>query len=119
VEGVVVRGDRRGHDLGLPTANLAPPPHSAVPADGVYACWFVHGGRRLPAATSIGTNPTFSGRERTVEAYVLDVDEDYYGHHVALDFVDRLRGMDRFDSIAALVDQMGLDVARVRELLAR
>lgn len=119
VEGVVVRGDRRGHELGFPTANLEPPPHSAVPADGIYACWFVHGGRRLPAATSIGTNPTFSGRERTVEAYVLDVDEDYYGHHVALDFVDRLRGMDRFDSITALVDQMGLDVARVRELLAR
>jgi riboflavin kinase/FMN adenylyltransferase len=119
VEGVVVRGDRRGHELGFPTANLEPPPHSAVPADGIYACWFVYGGRRLPAATSIGTNPTFSGRERTVEAYVLDVDEDYYGHHVALDFVDRLRGMDRFDSVAALVDQMGLDVARVRELLAR
>jgi riboflavin kinase/FMN adenylyltransferase len=119
VEGVVVRGDRRGHELGFPTANLEPPPHSAVPADGIYACWFVHGGRRLPAATSIGTNPTFSGRERTVEAYVLDVDEDFYGHHVALDFVDRLRGMDRFDSVPALVDQMGRDVARVRELLAR
>ncbi|MBO0849733.1 MAG: bifunctional riboflavin kinase/FAD synthetase [Pseudonocardia sp.] len=118
VEGVVVRGDRRGHELGFPTANLEPPPYSAVPADGIYACWFVHGGRRLPAAASIGTNPTFSGRERTVEAYVLDVDEDYYGHHVALDFVDRLRGMDRFDSIAALVDQMGRDVARVREMLA-
>ncbi|WP_028922924.1 bifunctional riboflavin kinase/FAD synthetase [Pseudonocardia acaciae] len=118
VEGVVVRGDRRGHELGFPTANVEPPRYSAVPADGIYASWFVHGGRRLPAATSIGTNPTFSGRQRTVEAYVLDVDEDYYGHHVALDFVDRLRGMDRFDSVPALVEQMGRDVARVRELLA-
>jgi riboflavin kinase / FMN adenylyltransferase len=118
LEGVVVRGDRRGHELGFPTANLAPPPFSAVPADGVYACWFVHGKRQLPAAVSVGTNPTFSGRQRTVEAYVLDVDEDFYGHQVALDFVDRLRGMERFDSVEALVEQMGRDVDRTRELLA-
>jgi riboflavin kinase/FMN adenylyltransferase len=118
LEGVVVRGDRRGHELGFPTANLAPPPFSAVPADGVYACWFVHGKRQLPAAVSVGTNPTFSGRQRTVEAYVLDVDEDFYGHQVALDFVARLRGMERFDSVDALVVQMGRDVARTRELLA-
>jgi riboflavin kinase/FMN adenylyltransferase len=118
LEGVVVRGDRRGHELGFPTANLAPPPFSAVPADGVYACWFVHGKRQLPAAVSVGTNPTFSGRQRTVEAYVLDVDEDFYGHQVALDFVARLRGMERFDSVEALVVQMGRDVDRTRELLA-
>ncbi|HEY2203585.1 MAG TPA: bifunctional riboflavin kinase/FAD synthetase [Pseudonocardia sp.] len=117
LEGVVVRGDRRGHELGYPTANLAPPPFAAVPADGVYACWFVQGGRRLPAAVSVGTNPTFSGRQRTVEAYVLDVDEDFYGHQVALDFVDRLRGMERFDSVAELVKQMDADVVRTRELL--
>lgn len=118
LEGVVVRGDRRGHELGFPTANLAPPPFAAVPADGVYACWFVHGKRQLPAAVSVGTNPTFSGRQRTVEAYVLDVDEDFYGHHVGLDFVERLRGMERFDSVAALVEQMHRDVSHTRELLA-
>jgi riboflavin kinase/FMN adenylyltransferase len=118
LEGVVVRGDRRGHELGFPTANLAPPPFAAVPADGVYACWFVHGKRQLPAAVSVGTNPTFSGRQRTVEAYVLDVDEDFYGHHVALDFVERLRGMERFDSVDALVEQMHRDVSDTRELLA-
>lgn len=117
LEGVVVRGDRRGHELGFPTANLATPPHAAVPTDGVYACWFVHGRRRLPAAVSVGTNPTFSGRERTVEAYVLDVDEDFYGHHVALDFVERLRGMVHFDGAPALVEEMKRDVARTRELL--
>ena len=118
VEGVVVRGDRRGHELGFPTANLAPPPFAAVPADGVYACWFAHGKRLLPAAVSVGTNPTFSGRQRTVEAYVLDVDEDFYGHQVALDFVARLRGMERFDSVNALVEQMSRDVLRTRELLS-
>lgn len=118
LEGVVVRGDRRGHALGFPTANLTPPPYAAIPADGVYACWFVHGQRRLPAAVSIGTNPTFSGRQRTVEAYVLDVDEDFYGHYIALDFVRRLRGMRRFDSAAGLVEQMQSDVEQTRRLLS-
>jgi riboflavin kinase / FMN adenylyltransferase len=117
LEGVVVRGDRRGHELGFPTANLAPTPYAAVPADGVYACWFHWNGRRLASAVSVGTNPTFSGRQRTVEAYVLDVDEDFYGRRVALDFVARLRGMERFDSATELVEQMGRDVKRTRELL--
>lgn len=118
VEGVVVRGDRRGHELGFPTANLAPPAHSAVPADGVYACWFNWKDTRRRAAVSVGTNPTFSGRQRTVEAYVLDVEEDFYGHQVSLDFVERLRGMERYDSVDALVDQMNKDVERTREVLA-
>lgn len=117
VEGVVVRGEQRGRELGFPTANLALPQFTAIPADGVYAAWFVHGKRELPAAVSIGTNPTFSGRQRTVEAYVLDVDEDYYGHHVALDFVSRLRGQVRFDGVDALIEQMDRDVDQVRELL--
>ena len=90
VEGVVVRGDQRGRELGFPTANLESPPHAAIPADGVYAGWLMtgpadrHGGARWPAAISIGTNPTFEGAERTVEAYVLDRDDlDLYGEHVA------------------------------------
>jgi riboflavin kinase/FMN adenylyltransferase len=91
---------------------------AAVPADGVYACWFVHSdGRRLPAAVSVGTNPTFSGNERRVEAFVLDVDEDFYGQRVALDFVTRVRGQERFESSAALVEQMHLDVDGIRKLL--
>jgi riboflavin kinase/FMN adenylyltransferase len=117
VEGVVVRGDQRGRQMGFPTANLSPPPFAAIPADGVYAACFVHGKRRLPAAVSIGTNPTFSGRQRTVEAYVLDVDEDFYGHQVALDFIDRLRGQVRFDGMPALIEQMARDVEQVRALL--
>ena len=118
LEGVVVRGDQRGHELGFPTANLDPTPFAAVPADGVYACWFHWNGRRLAAAVSVGTNPTFAGRQRTVEAYVLDIEEDFYGRRVALDFVERLRGMQRFDQVSALVEQMGRDVQRTRELLA-
>ncbi|WP_199431910.1 bifunctional riboflavin kinase/FAD synthetase [Qaidamihabitans albus] len=120
LEGIVVRGDGRGHDLGYPTANLSTPRFAAVPADGVYSCWFVRStapGERLPAAVSVGTNPTFSGRERTVEAFVLDVDEDFYGQHVALDFVCRLRGQVAFDSAEALVEQIDDDVARTRSVL--
>ncbi len=119
VEGVVVHGDRRGRDLGFPTANLATAPYTALPADGVYAGHFEIKGRALLAAISVGTNPTFSGKVRTVEAYVLDVDEDFYGFEVALDFVHRLRGQERFADVTALVEQMHRDVARTRELLAR
>jgi riboflavin kinase/FMN adenylyltransferase len=117
VEGVVVHGAKRGRDLGFPTANIATAPFMALPADGVYAGRFAIGDRELPGAISVGTNPTFSGRERTCEVYVLDVDEDFYGHQVALDFVQRLRGQVRFDGVPALVEQMDRDVRQVRELL--
>jgi riboflavin kinase / FMN adenylyltransferase len=117
VEGIVIRGDQRGRSIGYPTANLSTPRHTAIPADGVYACYFVHRGRTLAAAGSVGTNPTFSGRERRVEAFVLDMDEDFYGERVALDFVDRLRGMWRFDTTDKLVSQIEDDVARTREVL--
>jgi riboflavin kinase/FMN adenylyltransferase len=119
VEGIVIRGDQRGRGLGYPTANLSTPRYAAIPADGVYACRFVHRGRELAAAVSVGTNPTFSGRERRVEAFVLDLDEDFYGEQVALDFIERLRGMARFDTAEQLVAQMDDDVARTREVLAR
>lgn len=115
-----MRGDGRGHDLGYPTANLSSPRYSAVPADGIYAAWFTRASapdRPLKAAVSVGTNPTFSGRERRVEAFVLDVDEDFYGQHVAVDFVERLRGMVKFSSSEELVEQMDDDVVRTRKLL--
>ncbi|MEJ3657660.1 bifunctional riboflavin kinase/FAD synthetase [Actinomycetes bacterium KLBMP 9759] len=120
VEGVVVHGERRGRALGFPTANIATGPFTALPADGIYAGRFAIGrapGRLLPAAISVGTNPTFSGRERTVEAYVLDVDEDFYGFDVAVDFEHRLRGQERFSEVEALIEQMNRDVERTRELL--
>jgi riboflavin kinase/FMN adenylyltransferase len=139
VEGVVVRGDRRGRELGFPTANLLTRAGAAVPADGVYAAWLVRvppdSGRltadsaalrslaadgndeRLPAAVSIGTNPTFSGREQRVEAYVLDFDGDLYGERVALDFVARLRDMEKFSGIDPLAAQIRDDVDRTREVL--
>jgi riboflavin kinase / FMN adenylyltransferase len=117
IEGVVVHGDHRGRALGFPTANLSTTPYTALPADGVYAGRFVIGNRALPAAISVGTNPTFSGRVRTVEAYVLDVDEDFYGFQVALDIEHRLRGQERFVDVDTLIAQISRDVARTRELL--
>ena len=114
---------------GSPTANVAPPMFSAIPADGVYAAWFtvlgageelgtVVPGRRYQAAVSVGTNPTFSGRTRTVEAYVLDTEADLYGQHVAVDLVSRIRGMEKFDSIESLITAMNRDVERARRILS-
>lgn len=118
LDGIVVRGDQRGRELGYPTANLSTPRYAAVPADGVYACRFVHRGQHLPAAVSVGSNPTFSGKERRVEAYVLDVDADYYGESVGLDFVTRLRGMETFDTVQQLCARIAEDVERTRQVLA-
>lgn len=121
VRGVVVEGDRRGRDLGFPTANVPTSGLAAAPADGVYAGWLTRldTGERFPAAISVGTNPTFDGhRERRVESYVLDRDDlELYGVEVEVAFVDRLRGMVAFDSVDALVEQMAGDVDRARALL--
>lgn len=118
LEGVVVHGEGRGGSaLGYPTANLDVTDHGAIPADGIYAGWFVVGDRRSPAAISIGTNPTFSGNAHTVEAFVLDSGGNFYGRRVALDFVERLRGMEKFDDVDALIAQIGADVERTREIL--
>ena len=128
VEGIVVVGDKRGRELGFPTANLALAPYTAVPADGIYAGWLlatagVPGAtagepQRLPAAISIGTNPTFDGTARRVEAYALDrTDLELYGEHVAVDFAQRLRETLKFDSVDALVEQMHIDVRRARALV--
>ncbi|WP_354640500.1 bifunctional riboflavin kinase/FAD synthetase [Kitasatospora camelliae] len=117
VEGEVVRGAQRGRELGYPTANVDTVPHSAIPADGVYAGWLTANGERMPAAISVGTNPTFDGTARTVEAYAIDrVGLDLYGQHVAVDFLAYLRGMEKFDSIEALLDRMADDVKQAREL---
>lgn len=122
--GVVVEGDKRGRELGYPTANVPVVPGAAAPADGVYAGRLrVVGpeadGTAYPAAISVGTNPTFDGqRERRVEAYVLDrTDLELYGVEVEIEFLERLRGMVRFDSVDALLEAMAGDVARARELL--
>lgn len=120
--GPVVHGDHRGRDLGYPTANVDVPDSMAVPGDGVYAGRFRAAGEPTvwrPAAISVGTNPTFDGETRRVEAFVLDapVGYDVYGQWADIDFVKRIRPMSRFDSIQDLIVQMAADVNRARELL--
>jgi riboflavin kinase/FMN adenylyltransferase len=126
LDGVVVRGDQRGRELGFPTANVRTASFAAVPADGIYAGRVVRIDEwgntltelpALPAAISVGSNPTFEGRHRSVEAFVLDFDADLYGQNLGVEFVHRLRGMVKYDSVGALVEQMHSDVARTRALL--
>ena len=116
LEGEVVRGDGRGRELGMPTANIVPDPRFVVPGHGVYAAW-AHG---HPAAVNVGVRPTFdSGRGLLVESYLLDFDGDLYGQTLRVAFVERMRGERRFDSVDALVEQMRQDVQEVRATVRR
>ncbi|MDO4919558.1 bifunctional riboflavin kinase/FAD synthetase [Kocuria sp.] len=126
MRGEVVHGAARGRQLGFPTANLAPAATGFVPADGVYAGWLVdQDGTRWPTAISVGSNPTFDGVTRQVEAHVIDRPEeavedfDLYGQTVVVEFVERLRGMVAYRGIDALVFQMRDDVNRTRDILRR
>ncbi|HEX4323002.1 MAG TPA: riboflavin biosynthesis protein RibF [Gaiellaceae bacterium] len=110
VEGIVVRGDGRGRELGFPTANLDVPEELLVPADGVYAGWA--GDHR--AAISIGTNPHFDGVERRVEAHLLDFDDDLYGKRLIVEIWAPIREQRRFDSLEELVAAIGDDVGLTR-----
>ena len=124
--GEVVHGDHRGRELGFPTANMSPDSLGLIPADGVYAGWLTrldqpldHPQRTMPAAISIGTNPTFEGRRaRRVESYVLDrTDLDLYGERVMVEFIERIRPTLKFGSVEELLEAMSSDVERCREVL--
>jgi len=113
LRGEVVTGDRRGRELGFPTANLVPDEALVCPGHGVYAAR----ADGACSAVSVGVRPTFgTGRAVLVEAYLLDRDQDLYGRMLTIEFIQRLRGEWRFDSVDALVEQMHLDVERTREL---
>ena len=120
LDGPVVEGEGRGGGLlGYPTANVGVGPLQALPSDGVYAAWLLRGADRLPAAVSIGHKPTFhEGGPSVVEAFILDFDGDLYGEQVKLEFVERLRGQEKFDGPGELVAAMRGDVARTRDILA-
>lgn len=122
VRGVVDHGDKRGRELGYPTANVSLPESMALPADGVYAGWYVRpDGERRPAAISLGRRPTFyrdSGLS-LLEVYLLDFEGDLYGEQARVEFVAHLRSQARFESAQALIEQMGRDVATTRQVLGR
>lgn len=126
VVGTVVHGNHRGRGLGYPTANLSADALGLVPTEGVYAGWLTRvdlpvaaADRRMPAAISVGTNPTFDTHDRrTVEAYVLDRDDlDLYDERVMVEFVDHIRPTLKFDSIEALLAAMADDVERCHQVL--
>lgn len=119
LQGMVSRGDQRGKAIGFPTANLAYAREKVVPAGGIYACWAYLGREKHQAAVNIGTNPTFTPDKTTlnVEAYLLDFDRDIYGEVLQLEFAARLRDELKYDSVAALVEQIRRDVEQTREVL--
>ena len=118
VNGEVVHGEKRGRELGFPTANLSQEATGLVPCDGVYAGWFIDGEHRYPAAISVGTNPTFQGaNKRTVEAFLLDQNLDLYGHNVTIEFASHIRGMVAYTGVEPLIEQMHDDVRDTREIL--
>jgi riboflavin kinase/FMN adenylyltransferase len=120
VRGVVHQGDQRGRDLGFPTANVAVPGSILLPADGIYAGWFVRdSGEVLPTAISLGRRPTFyeTADASLLEAHVLDFSGDLYDERVAVRFVSRLRGEERFDTVEALIEQMQRDCEDARRIL--
>jgi riboflavin kinase / FMN adenylyltransferase len=114
-QGEVVGGDRRGRELGMPTANLVPDDRLICPGHGVYAAIAMG----HAAAVNVGVRPTFeTGRGLLVEAHLIDFDGDLYGQELRIAFLERLRGERRFDTVDALVEQMRLDVAQAREICA-
>jgi riboflavin kinase/FMN adenylyltransferase len=119
LSGQVVHGDRRGKDLGFPTANLRPPERKVTPGSGIYAAWAHTETFQVAAAVNVGTRPTFGGGELLIEAHLLDFDADLYGTTLTLEFVERLRAELEFASADELVEAIGNDVKRVRTLLQR
>jgi riboflavin kinase/FMN adenylyltransferase len=123
VRGVVEHGDHRGREWGFPTANVAVPELAQLPADGIYAVWFVRpDGRAHPGAASLGRRPTIYDEQpfRLLEVHLLDGDDyDLYGEAVAVRFIQRLRGEERFDTVEGLVTQIGVDCDEARSALDR
>jgi riboflavin kinase/FMN adenylyltransferase len=110
-----VHGDHRGRELGYPTANIVPDEALITPGHGVYAAR-AEGG---PAAVSIGVRPTFgTGRAVLIETFLIDRSAELYGRPLTIEFLARLRGERRFDSVQALIEQMAKDVEQTRQLCA-
>ena len=117
LSGEVVRGARRGHGLGFPTANLEVRPERAVPADGIYAVFAVLGSERYPAVANIGVRPTFDNGQRIIEVHIFDFDQDVYGCDLVVEFVAWLRQERRFERVHDLIAQMEQDSLAARRIL--
>lgn len=113
----VVDGDKRGREIGYPTANLRPPPGKLIPGHGVYACFATVDDVVRPAAVNVGVRPTFGGDELLVEAFILDFDADIYGKRLTVEFVQYLRPELAFAGVEDLVARMKVDVDQARSIL--
>ena len=117
IEGNIVEGEKRGRELGFPTANFDIPADICMPANGIYATFIHINGKQYLSATSIGTNPTFDVKQRTVETYIMDFNQNIYGFRPKLEFVSKLRDEIAFDSINLLIEQMTKDVEKAKNIL--
>jgi riboflavin kinase/FMN adenylyltransferase len=119
VEGEIAHGDKRGQQIGIPTANMVPGEGKMLPGNGVYACRAYVGSRVWAAAVNIGIRPTFNGQSlnTVVEAHLIEFTGNLYGQKLRLDFVSRLRGEQKFENIAALLTQIRLDILKTREII--
>ncbi|MDR5695212.1 MAG: bifunctional riboflavin kinase/FAD synthetase [Armatimonadota bacterium] len=117
LRGVVVAGERRGSELGYPTANLLPPEDKLIPGNGVYAGVASLSQERFPAVINVGVRPTFGGQRLVVEAHLLDFQGEIYGQHIDLAFVKRLRDEQKFVNPGALAAQIAQDISLARESL--
>jgi riboflavin kinase/FMN adenylyltransferase len=117
VRGRVVPGDRRGRELGVPTANMDPPQTKLLPAPGVYAAYATVAGQTYQAAVNVGVRPTFGGTRLRIEAHLLDVEIDLYGQTLQAAFVDRLRDERKFPGLEALRAQLSVDISNARARL--
>jgi len=117
--GQVSKGDERGTSLGFPTANLIADRNQALPADGVYAARVLYSEMIYQAVINIGLRPTFDGHHRLVEAHILDFTGDLYGRDITIEFVERLRGEEKFSTAEDLKAQIIRDVAQAKSLLER
>jgi riboflavin kinase/FMN adenylyltransferase len=119
ISGMVIDGDKRGRDLGFPTANIRPPSQKVIPASGVYAGLVTVAEETHQAAINVGVRPTFGEGELLVEAFILDFDADLYGQRIAIEFVERLRPELAFADVSELVEAMRADVVKARSILGR
>jgi len=117
IEGNIVEGEKRGRELGFPTANFDIPADICMPANGIYATFIHINGKQYLSATSIGTNPTFDVKQRTVETFIMDFNQNIYGFRPKLEFVSKLRDEIAFDSINLLIEQMTKDVEKAKNIL--
>ena len=116
IAGAVVEGDRRGRTIGFPTANITMPEGVVRPAGGVYAVRCLVDGSSFDGVCNVGTRPTFGGGEESIEVHLYDIDVDLYGKTVLVEFIDRIRDEQRFDSVEALVAQIKVDIGTAKTI---